>query len=85
MHSTDIYTKVVLTIIMICLAVLCVEDSHWNRLQTVQAQSGHVLIGGYTFEEDGKTQSFRLGTDSGDRSGIPVVVRNNSWPPKPKP
>lgn len=73
MRSSDLYTKVVLTIIAVCLAVLCIEESHWNRLQTVQAQSGQLVISGYTFSHLGNTRVVQLGDNS---PGIPVVVVN---------
>ena len=75
MFSTDRYTKVVLTVIALCLAVLCVEGAHWNRVDTVEAQSSGVLIRGYIINEAGKPKTVLL--DANRTSGIPVIVTNN--------
>jgi hypothetical protein len=76
MRTPDLYTKVVLTIIAICLGILCLEQSHWNRLETVRADSGQVYIAGYVFDSGGSTKTVRLGSFNDDRPGIPVVVVN---------
>jgi len=65
----DLYTKLVLSMIAACLVVLCFEQSHWAKLETVQAQQPF-QIEGYNF--DGKF--YRLGSGLNDRPGIPVVV-----------
>jgi hypothetical protein len=75
MFSADRYTKVVLTVIALCLAVLCVEGAHWSRVDTVQAQSAGVLIRGYIINEGGRPKTVLL--DSNSTSGIPVIVTNN--------
>jgi hypothetical protein len=74
MFPADLYTKVVLTIIALCLAVLCVEESRWNRLETVQAQSGQVVISGYAYNESGSLHVYALGNRYGDKQGIPVAI-----------
>ena len=73
MPSVDLYTKAVLTIIAVCLFVLSVEQSHWNRLETVQAQQP-MVISGYSFNDSGTQKVYMLGNRSGDKPGIPVVV-----------
>jgi hypothetical protein len=86
MFPADLYTKVVLTIIALCLAVLCVEESRWNRLETVQAQSGQVVISGYAYNESGSLHVYALGNRYGDKQGIPVAITSKylggraAWP-----
>ncbi len=76
MFSADLYTKLVLTIIALCLAVLCIQGSQWSRLDTVHAQSGQVLISGYTYYDNGIQKVFTFGTGTDHGRGIPVVVMN---------
>jgi hypothetical protein len=73
MFSGDKYTKVVLSIIAVCLVVLCFEQAHWNTLQTVQAQQP-TLINGYSFDDSGTTKQFLFGNGNGEKLGLPVVV-----------
>ncbi len=69
MRSPDLYTKIVLTMIAVFLAVLCVEQSHWNHLQTVQATGPQpVVISGFVY--DGKFVD--LGAGYGKSPGVPV-------------
>ncbi len=72
MRTPDLSTKAVLTIIAICLAILCLEQSQWNRLETVRADSGQVYIAGYVYDSYGTQNTVRLGTSGA--AGIPVVV-----------
>ena len=75
MGLTDLYTKVVLSIIAGCLLILCIEESHWGKLAAVQAQQP-LVIEGFTYHDVGAPQTYRLGNNSGERRGIPVVVVN---------
>ena len=75
MTLADLYTKVVLSIIAACLLILCIEQSHWSKLDAVQAQQPFV-IEGFTYHGVGAPQTYRLGTNSGEQKGIPVVVVN---------
>jgi hypothetical protein len=74
MFFADLYTKVVLTIIALCLAVLCLQGSRWSHLDTVHAQSGEVVIGGYAYNDNGTVKVIPLGNGYGRAAGIPVVV-----------
>jgi hypothetical protein len=74
MLSVDLYTKVVLSIIAVCLVVISVEQSHWSKLETVQAQQP-MLISGYNFDDSGTQKQYRLGNGAGEKPGIPVVVQ----------
>lgn len=76
MFSVDRYTKIVLSIIAGCLIVLCVEQSRWGRVETVQAQQPFV-IEGYTFDESGTQKNYHLGNGSGEKPGIPVVASHS--------
>jgi hypothetical protein len=76
MMNLDLYTKAVLTIIAACLFVLCIEQSHWNRLNTVQAQGvkpQEVVISGYVYDLNGQRSVFTFGNTRAH--GIPVVVQ----------
>lgn len=75
MFSTDRYTKIILTIIAACLLVLCLEQSHWSHVDSVQAQSGGVLIKGYIVTSDGGNQKTILFGPYG-QAGVPVIVVN---------
>jgi hypothetical protein len=74
MPSTDLYTKVVLTIIATCLVVLCLEQSHWTRVDTVQAQTEGVVIKGYVVTSGGHSRTILFGPEG--QAGVPVIVMN---------
>jgi hypothetical protein len=76
MLSTDLYTKSILTVIALCLAVLCLQGSHWNHPNTVHAADGQMIIGGYSYYDSGAQKIVTLGTNYGQARGIPVIVIN---------
>jgi len=74
MFSTDLYTKIILTIIAACLVMLCLEQSHWNHLDPVHAQTEGVLIKGYVVTSGGHTRTILFGPEG--QAGVPVIVMN---------
>lgn len=67
MRTPDLYTKIVLTVIAAFLGVLCVEQSHWGRVQSVQAaEPQQVIIRGFV----ANNTLYDLGGDH----GIPVLI-----------
>jgi len=79
MRTPDLYTKIVLTIIAVFLGVLCVEQSHWIRVESVHAESPQqVVISGYVWHKNGKEDMVLLGSqlDKGNYNpGIPVFIQ----------
>ena len=75
MRSADLYTKIALSIIALCLLVLCVEQSPWSRLETVQAQQPFI-IQGFSYDNNGIQKTYHLGTNASadEQLGFPVVV-----------
>jgi len=80
MFSVHTYTKVILSIIAVCLVVLCFEQAHWNTLETVQAQQP-MLINGYSFDDSGTTKQILFGNGNGEKPGLPVMVVRKPAPP----
>ena len=74
MASTDLYTKIILTIIAVCLVVLCLEQSHWNHVETVQAQTEGVLIKGYVVTSGGHSRTVLFSPEG--QAGVPVIMMN---------
>jgi hypothetical protein len=64
MPKADFYTKSVLTVIALCLMILCIEGTRWNRVETVHADGPQqVLISGYVWhEKNGKEDVVLLGS-----------------------
>ena len=69
MLVVDRYTKIVLSIIALCLVVLCLEQSHWGKVETVQAQGQVFMVQGYMFNGN----PYLLGDGPNQKPGIPVV------------
>jgi hypothetical protein len=74
MFSTDLYTKIILTIIAACLVVLCLEQAHWNHVDAVQAQTEGLLIKGYVVTSGGHARTILFGPEG--QAGVPVIVTN---------
>jgi len=81
MFSADLYTKFILTVIAGCLLTLCLQGAHWNRLETVQAQSPQqVLISGYVWDKHGVQTTILLGDvfEKDHNPAIPVFIPKSS-------
>jgi hypothetical protein len=74
MFSTDLYTKIMLTIITACLVVLCLKQSRWSHVDAVQAQTEGLLIKGYIVNSGGHTRTILFGPEG--QAGVPVIVMN---------
>jgi len=64
MPKADLYTKLVLTIIALCLMILCVQSARWNRIETVHADGPQqVTISGFVWHDaKGKDAVVLLGS-----------------------
>jgi hypothetical protein len=64
MPKADLYTKSVLTIIAVCLMILCVQGARWSRIETVHADGPQqVAISGFVWHDaKGKEAVVLLGS-----------------------
>jgi hypothetical protein len=79
MPKADLYTKSVLTIIAVCLMILCVQSARWNRLETVHASGPQQeAISGYVWHDaKGKENVVLLGSqleNTDYNPAIPVFI-----------
>jgi hypothetical protein len=64
MPKADLYTKSVLTIIAVCLMILCVQSARWSRVESVHADGPQqVAISGFVWHDaKGKEAVVLLGS-----------------------